>query len=107
MAVIPKDMQELLALIREKPEMYIGRSSVVRLLLFLDGNSYARHNAGDLAFDDVMIGFQKKVEKRFSINLSINWADILAFAAGSEAKGLDYFWEMCDEHLLNLFAQAK
>lgn len=106
------DMKELLALIREKPEMYIGFSSVVKLQAFLDGYWFARYemnggrNGLSTANEALMngfqdIGFQRMVEERFSIVQSIGWAGILTFVSGDERKGLELFWKLWDEYLAN------
>jgi len=104
--------KELLALIREKPEMYIGFSSVVKLQAFLDGYWFARYemnggrNGLSTANESLIngfpdIGFQKMVEERFSIVQSISWAEILTFVSGDERKGLELFWKLWDEYVAN------
>lgn len=97
------NIQELLVLIRKRPEMYIGPSSVTRLGAFLEGYYFARWEieSGYEGFG-AMKPFQEMVEERYSITLSISWDRILAFVAGDDAKGLDLFWKLWDEHIEQL-----
>jgi len=95
-----RNIQELLALIREKPEMYIGASSVIKLSSFLDGYFFAKWQRKDIDDDfGNMNEFQYMVQERYSIVNSFGWDHIIAFFAGDERKGLDLFWELWDEHL--------
>ncbi len=97
-----KNIQELIAHIRKRPEMYLGSLSVIRLGAFLDGYYFARwelkensHNFG------TMNDFQDMVQERFSVVQSFGWDRILEFFAGDDRKGLELFWKLWDEHLVN------
>jgi len=102
------NIQELLARIRDHPEMYLGPSSVTRLGAFLDGYYFAKMEMED-KYDDfgTMNEFQNMVEERFSVVQTISWDRILAFVAGDERKGLDLFWKLWDEHIANQPVSSK
>jgi len=102
------NIKELLALIRERPEMYLGASSVTQMGIFLKGYYCARWEidngySGFIAMNK----FQDMVAERFSIELSISWDRILAFVAGDERKGLDLFWQLWDEYTADQAADLR
>ena len=90
---------ELLALIRKRPEMYLGASSVTLLGIFLEGYYFAKWEMdNEYSGFIAMKKFQDVVAERFSIEQSISWDRILAFVAGDERKGFDLFWKLWDEY---------
>ncbi len=96
------NIQELIAHIRERPELYIRPLSVSQLRCFLDGYYHARWEIieGPDNFG-TMNEFQEMVQKRYSMNSTFGWDRILTFFAGSEREGLELFWRLWDEHLTN------
>lgn len=94
------NIQELIAHIRERPELYIWPLSVSQLRCFLDGYYLARWEIieGPDNFG-TMNDFTKMVQKRYSMNPTFGWDRILTFFAGGEREGLDVFWNLWDEYL--------
>lgn len=95
-------IKELLAHIRECPALYLGNSpSITKLSYFLDGYYLARWEIkqGNDNFGS-MQEFQDMVQERYSIVQGFGWGHIIAFFAGDESRGLDLFWILWDEHLL-------
>ena len=96
------NIQELIARIRERPELYIWPPTVSQLKCFLDGYYHARWEIleGPENFG-TMNEFTKMVQERYSMNASFGWDRILTFFAGGEREGLELFWKLWDEHLVN------
>lgn len=94
---------ELLTLIRKRPEMYLGASSVTLLGIFLKGYYFAKWEMdNEYSGFTALNKFQDIVAKRFAIEQSISWDRILAFVAGDERRGLDFFWKLWDEYISSL-----
>ena len=94
------NLPELIAHIRERPELYIWPVSVIKLRCFLDGYYLARWELVQGADNfGTMNEFQEMVQKRFSMSPTFGWDRILAFFAGGEREGLDIFWNLWDEYL--------
>ena len=92
----------MLERIRERPAMYLPERSISLLDSYLQGYNAALSDAGYRQEDGnegIMTGFQRFVEKRFKIKLSVSWANILRFVNSSDAFAFVAFWEIWDEYL--------
>lgn len=88
--------------------MYIGKSSIILFHAFIDGYTFAKQEANEEISDwSLMVSFQKKVAKRYSITSSHGWSSILLFQAGDEAIALDLFWKLWNEHIEKTNKKAK
>ncbi|MEI6431063.1 MAG: hypothetical protein WCP07_02675 [bacterium] len=91
---------QMLERIREKPAMYLPERSVMALYTFILGYGAALHDGGLRSEEEwVMSGFQRHVEKKFKINRSTSWGNILLFVHSSNTFAFDAFWEVWDEYL--------
>mgnify|MGYP001061105861 CR=1 FL=1 len=88
-------IEELLSKIKERPEMYIGRSSISCLKAFIDGWFYRDHTT--IIDSELIDGFQSWIEQKYNINTSHSWCDIILFHSQDESKALKRFFEEFDE----------
>lgn len=93
------DLYTLIHKIQKAPSMYLGRASIVCLQAFLSGYSIAQYELGatqspqDKDFQE----FPEWVRKKFKIQTSQSWANILLFYAEDEQKALDLFFKVFEE----------
>uniref|UniRef100_B8HUC0 Uncharacterized protein n=1 Tax=Cyanothece sp. (strain PCC 7425 / ATCC 29141) TaxID=395961 RepID=B8HUC0_CYAP4 len=90
---------ELLANIKKRPSMYLGRKSLSHLRTFLDGYGLARRQLGipisieEKSFEQ----FQKWIEHRFNQPATQSWDRIILFYAEDDSIALTRFFELFDE----------
>jgi hypothetical protein len=82
----------------ERPAMYVGNTSIVRINAFMNGFSYAKLLAGEDVKDDLYRGFTEWVAKRFRIKSTHGWESIISFMAQSEATAYEMTKELWSEY---------
>lgn len=91
---------DILEKIKARPGMYIGKSSVSDLFVFLAGYKTARREFGiePTEQENEFYGeFQPWLQKRFQV-LSVNsWAKIIMLYSVDEKEGFEYFFQLLDE----------
>ena len=90
----------ILEKIKAKPGMYIGRSSVSDLFMFLVGYKTARKELGiELTEEeaDFYENFHGFVEKRYKLHTSNSWGKIIMLYCHSEKDGFENFFKLLDE----------
>ncbi|MDZ8056011.1 MAG: hypothetical protein RMX68_031560 [Aulosira sp. ZfuVER01] len=91
---------EILAKIKTKPGMYIGRASVNDLFHFIVGFKTALRELGVEANKEEMDfyrEFQPWVQKKYHVSTSNSWAKIIMLHCGSEKEGFQTFYRLLDE----------
>ena len=100
---VDQDLLDLIAAIRQRPAMYIGRQSVVLFAAHMRGYIDGRFANGDgkgAQMRRVMLGFQAYVQERYAIEMSLGWEHILMFFAGNDdSHGLILFGDVWDDYL--------
>ncbi|GJD23531.1 unknown protein [Rivularia sp. IAM M-261] len=93
------DLYTLIYKIKKAPSMYLGRASVICLQAFLSGYNIAQYERStDLCPDEKDFQeFPEWVRKKFNIQTSQSWANILLFYAEDEQKALDLFFKVFEE----------
>ncbi|UBF25038.1 hypothetical protein K9N68_25885 [Kovacikia minuta CCNUW1] len=91
-------LYDLLARIKQRPGMYMGKPSITRLNSFLDGYMSARIELGlsPTQQEQEFNGFQDWIQERFKIESSHGWASIILFYSADEKAALEYFFELLD-----------
>ncbi|WP_444997554.1 hypothetical protein [Aliikangiella sp. IMCC44359] len=89
----------LLDAIKKRPSMYLGAASVVRLKSFLDGYYFSLENSEKE--DEFWENFQKWISRKFNINTSQNWMQIILFFSNDELEGFKLFFKLLDEFKLH------
>lgn len=91
-------IKELIALVKTRPAMYIGKRSITSLKAFLDGWYF---RSPDTVEDiEVMSYFQEWIEKKYSIRSSHSWSEIILFYSQDECDALDTFFKEFETFLL-------
>ncbi|NJK77037.1 MAG: hypothetical protein HC849_02850 [Oscillatoriales cyanobacterium RU_3_3] len=92
---------DLLARIKQRPGMYLGKCSITRLRAFLDGYGMAR---GELGLprsqqEQALNGFQEWIQERYQITSTHGWDSIILFFSADEKDALDKFFKLLEEFL--------
>ncbi len=95
------NLYKLLETIKKAPSMYLGRHSIICLQAFLSGYNVAKHllKKEDTLQDREFQKFPEWIRKKFKIETSQSWANIIMFYSEDESKALDLFFELFDEFL--------
>lgn len=94
---MPSTVLELLAAIKQKPAMYLGRRYISCLKSFLDGWLFLAYRHGINVEADCMGEFQDWIAAKYRITSSHSWADIILFYSGDECHALDNFFKLFRE----------
>ena len=92
-------LYDLLQRIKERPGMYLGKRSIIRLSMLLTGYGMARAELGlpvteqEKEFD----GFQDWIQERFKIRSSHGWDSIILFYSIDERDALDKFFDLFEK----------
>lgn len=98
--VIPDEyLYEMLEKIKQRPGMFLGKTSITRLRAFLDGYMSSREDLGlpptqqELEFNQ----FQDWIQTRFKITSSHGWDSIILFYSVDETEALNNFFELFEQ----------
>ena len=92
---------ELIKQIKPIPKLFIRKHSIFSLEVFIDG-WYYRDEEEDVKADILYTDFYEWLRKRYDMNDSRGWADILLYKFETEEKALDEFFV-----LFNIFYMEK
>jgi hypothetical protein len=98
------DIPTLLAAIRKRPGMFLGKKSITLLQLLLNGIELAE-DFHDIPLNDRMGGFDERgfeewVEAKSNPKrLTLNAKSLAAYIAGNESDGFDLWFSWYDEFL--------
>jgi len=90
---------DVLAEIRARPGITLGRKSVQTLYAFLTGFAFARREMDDADGRQFLAGFNNWVRERYKVKSSQGWAKIIAFHCVDESEKLPLFWKLLDEYV--------
>ena len=82
---------ELIKQIKPFPVLFIRKHSIFNLEVFIDGRYY-RDEEEDVKADILYTDFYEWLRKRYNMNDSRGWADILYYKFETEEKALDEFF---------------
>lgn len=89
----PKDIIDLLFMIKKRGGLYIGTKSITRLRSFIDGYMFAmnlenkEYNAG------IFYNFNDWMAQKYNVKKSILWDIYLLNLTNNEEKSFDLFFE--------------
>ena len=92
---------ELIKQIKPFPVLFIRKHSIFNLEVFIDA-WYYRDEEEDVKADILYTDFYEWLRKRYNMNDSRGWADILLYKFETEEKALDEFFV-----LFNIFYMEK
>ena len=91
---------EILAKIKARPGLYIGRPSVSDLFMFLVGYKTARRELGiELTAEEMRFyrEFHQFIEKKYNLHTSNAWAKIIMLYSLDENQGFERFFQLLEE----------
>ncbi len=92
----------LLEKIKRKPALYLGKTSITDLRMFIVGYRFARAEMGisnSEAESDFYKNFQPWLQNRLSIRTVNAWDKIILLTSIDEKAAFDYFFQLLDEFL--------
>jgi hypothetical protein len=97
--VTSEDVYKQLELIKERPELYLGTKSLMRLDHFLAGFFHALSLVGDSTVNigissPIFDGFQDWIEMKYDISSDHNWFHIISFYSSEDAYAFDEFYKL-------------
>lgn len=97
------NLSDILKKIENKPSVYLGKHSISCLQSFLSGYNVAQYQLClPLQQENPLDKFQDWIQKKFNIDSSQSWANIILFFARDEREALDSFFQLFAE-----FCQSK
>ena len=94
----PKNMTELLELMRDKPAMYLGRKALHDLSSWLQGFCYAiKISNNDFDMDVDFVSFDKYVQNKYEWHDVGGWSYKIRYRYRDEANAFDEFFRLYDE----------
>ncbi len=96
-----QDLYGLIEKIKKAPSMYLGQHSIICLQAFLSGYSIAKYTGGQeiTAQDRDFMEFPEWIRKKFNVQTSQSWANIILFYSEDERKALDKFFDLFAEFI--------
>ncbi|BAY96449.1 hypothetical protein NIES37_03820 [Tolypothrix tenuis PCC 7101] len=92
-------LYEMLEKIKQRPGMFLGKSSITRLRAFLDGYMSSREDLGlpptqqEIEFNQ----FPDWIQTRFKITSAQGWDSIILFYSTDERDALNNFFELFEQ----------
>ncbi|BAY81340.1 hypothetical protein NIES267_08160 [Calothrix parasitica NIES-267] len=90
---------EMMQRIKQRPGMYLGKSSITNLRSFLDGYMGARRDLGLPETDEEteFYKFHDWIQKRFDIKSYYGWNDIILLNSIDERDALNKFFVLFEQ----------
>jgi len=93
--------------ILNKPGMYVGNTSIERIFAFMDGYIHADWENKKRDNSDLYFGFQPWVIERLGLGIQKNWANSIAFVAGSEESAFEMTKKLWTEYKAEMQQQSN
>ena len=102
-------LYDLLARIKQRPGMYLGKVSLTRLKMLLMGYSMSRGELGlQLTQQEKQFAqFQQWIQTKYQINSSQGWETIILSQVEDEKLAFDLFFELFEQFNLESFPLDK
>ncbi len=84
---------ELMEKILERPALYLGHASVIKLQTFIEGYTFAKGGETDLLYD----GFGEWIIRRFRVGQH-SWSSVITMVGVSEAAAFRLAKELWEEY---------
>ncbi len=84
----------LLVEIRKRPGMYIGKRSVIRVHIFLQGWLLAKEMVPDV---ELLREFQGWISSKYGVSSSHSWAELINFYSEGPVEAFEEFYSLFDE----------
>jgi hypothetical protein len=102
-------LYDLLARIKQRPGMYLGKVSITRLKMLLMGYSMSRGELGlQLTQQEKQFAqFQQWIQTKYQINSAQGWETIILSQVEDEKLAFDLFFELFEQFNLEFFTLDK
>jgi hypothetical protein len=102
-------LYDLLARIKQRPGMYLGKVSLTRLKMLLMGYSMSRGELGlQLTQQEKQFAqFQQWIQTKYQINSAQGWETIILSQVEDEKLAFDLFFELFEQFNLEFFPLDK
>ena len=90
-------LEKFLTIIEERTPMYLGGRTIVHLKAFLDGWFFGKED--EIKDSHLLSEFQEWLQKKYQINSTQSWAQIILFYSMDEFAALDRFFLLFKEFL--------
>ncbi len=102
-------LYDLLARIKQRPGMYLGKVSLTRLKMLLMGYSMSRGELGlQLTQQEKQFAqFQQWIQRKYQINSSQGWESIILSQVEDEKLAFDLFFELFEKFNLEFLQLDK
>ncbi|CAD5955041.1 hypothetical protein [Planktothrix agardhii] len=102
-------LYDLLARIKQRPGMYLGKVSLTRLKMLLMGYSMSRGELGlQLTQQEKQFAqFQQWIQAKYQINSAQGWETIILSQVEDEKLAFDLFFELFEQFNLEFFPLDK
>ena len=102
-------LYDLLARIKQRPGMYLGKVSLTRLKMLLIGYSMSRGELGlQLTQQEKQLAqFQQWIQTKYQINSAQGWETIILSQVEDEKLAFDLFFELFEQFNLEFFPLDK
>lgn len=102
-------LYNLLARIKKRPGMYLGKVSLTRLKMLLMGYSMSRGELGlQLTQEEKQFAqFQQWIQRKYQINSSQGWETIILSEVEDEKLAFDLFFELFEKFNIESLALDK
>lgn len=86
-------LHDLITAIINRPELYLGKSSIQRMYAYIGGFLHQNNDVDDHCLE----GFNEYVAARYKINSDHNWADIIEFFSINNQDEIIIFKQLFDD----------
>jgi hypothetical protein len=95
--MLDNNITRLLADIKKRPGVYIGKKSLDRLATFISGYMCCVHER-DGASPEYLPGFQEFIAERYNIHSVHGWPEIIQFFNVTEEDAFDEFYRLLNTY---------
>lgn len=96
-AMLVYKLEELIGLIKTRPELYISCRSINYLKVYMDGYVFALPNEESSIFMSEIDEFRSWLANKFGISTNQSWAQIILFFSPNEIIALEEFFRLFEE----------
>lgn len=94
-----ENLYNILMLVKERPKMYLRRTSLKYLHVFINGCIACMNSFENNKKYEFYPGFQEFIQKKYHVNFEKHWSDIIEFYCFDEEKSFYKFFDLLDEFI--------
>jgi hypothetical protein len=94
-------LYDLLLKINKRPKMYLKRTSLKYLRVFLNGYVACINHIDSESHFEFYPGFQEFIQEKYNVSIPKHWTSIIEFYCFAEGEAFNRFFELLEEFLEN------